>query len=126
MSRPFSPDTPATRAAGLRRDAEQLRRRSDGPWRNVGDPAFTDFQNGANAAATANIPDPVPLRIRLKVGGGLELQGDLEGLSPGDIICTFPDPYRPDHDLPVHGRDDAGVYVPCRLYTSGDFVYGVA
>jgi hypothetical protein len=125
MSRPFSPDTVATRAAGLRRDTEHLVRRSDAPWRYAGVDGFADFINGANAAPTDTIPDPVPLRIRLKVGGGLELQGDLTGLAPGDIICNFPDPYRPDFDTPLAGHDDAGNYVPCRFYATGDLVYGV-
>jgi hypothetical protein len=109
----------------MRRDLEQLKRRSDGPWRYVGDPNFTPFINGRNADPSALIPNPSPLKIRFKVGGGMELKGDVTDLAPGDIICNFPEPYRPETDTAVDGHDDDLNYVPSRVFTNGDYIYGV-
>jgi len=126
MTQPFAPDTPAGRDAGLRRDTEMLRRRAHGPWHYIGEPGEAPYQNGSTMAPTAEIPDPVPLRYRQLLGGGLEIQGDVTGVEPGDIVFTLPEVARLDHDVPFSGHDDQGNYVACRLYANGDFVFGVA
>jgi len=111
-----------------------------GPWHNVGDPDEPTFLSGSNMAATAAIPNPVPLRFRLAVGPQniladdgtvdeytehqIEIQGDVTGLSPGDTVFVLPAAYRHDHDVPVAGHDDAGNYVACRLLSTGEFIYG--
>lgn len=125
MTRPLKPATDRRAINDAVGRINSLERRTPGPWQYVGDPSFVPFTNGSNAAPTAGIPDPVPLRIRWTLGAGLEIQGDVTGLSPGDEVCTFPADYSPEHDSPVHGHDDTGNYVPCRLYSDGRFVYGV-
>lgn len=123
--RPAKPRSDKRAISRLHGRSRNLERRSPGPWKYVGDATFCDFINGANMAPTADVPDPTPLRLRLTLGAGLEIQGDVTGVVSGDIVCTFPAGYRPDHDVPVDGHDDAGNYVACRLYANGNFVYGV-
>jgi hypothetical protein len=108
-----------------------------GRWHNVGDPGEHEtFITGANLGGTN-----VPLRLRLAVGPPnvldqdgsilaytkhqLEIQGDVTAVSPGDTVFNLRPEYRFEYDLPVAMHDDAGNYVACRLYTDGDFVYGV-
>jgi hypothetical protein len=98
------------------------------------------WQNGwGTMTATGDIPNPVPGRYRLALGwlnqvdsGGnvtqyndhvLELQGDLAGGSSDTVVYTIPPAYRLPYDVPVPSHDDTGTYVPCRLLSTGDFVY---
>lgn len=111
-----------------------------GPWIFVGDVDGPPFQTGGNAPASAAIPNPVPLCFRIVLGapnivrGGvvtdyiwhqIEIQGDVTGVAPGDVVFTLPAEYRREFDVPVHSHDDSGVYVPCRLMATGEFIYGV-
>lgn len=130
-----------------------------GPWHDVGgtdvfaDGSLVSFINGANAAPTAEVPNPSPLRFRLAVGAPnvldwnypsspdgtalataireytkhqVEIQGDVTDVNAGDIVFVLPMEYRHEVDLPCHAHDDAGNYVPCRLLSTGEFYYGVA
>jgi len=98
--------------------------------------------NGSNMTPTVAIPNPVPLRYRLSVGppnvlevdGSLleytehqiEIQGDVTGLVSGDTVFILPLEYRHEYDVPYHTHDDLGNYVPCRMLSTGEFVYGAA
>ena len=112
-----------------------------------------DFINGSNMAPTSDIPEPSPMRFRLAVGKPnvldwnypppgsgapavatgvrdytkhqVEIQGDVTGVNPGDLVFVLPMEYRHEVDLPCHAHDDAGNYVPCRLLATGEFIYGV-
>jgi len=99
------------------------------------------FVNGSNASPTIDIPNPVPLRYRLSVGPPnlvdsdgnidlytqhqIEIQGDVTGLVAADTVFVLPLEFQHDYDVPYHTHDDNGVYVPCRLLSTGEFVYGV-
>jgi hypothetical protein len=125
MSRPFSPDTPETRISGLRRDTESVKRRSAAPWRNVGDPGEPAFENGwGNATATTLIPNPVPMRFRVALGGGIDIEGDVMGGADGTVVFTLPAGYRPDKDKPLHAHDDDKNYVAGRVFSDGTVVLG--
>jgi len=126
--RPLQPPSDKRSLTRTRRRARNLERRGPSHWHYVGDPDFCEFLAGRNLEPGENpdIPDPTPLRIRWTLGAGLELQGDVTDVSPGDLICVFPAGYRPDHDTPVAGHDDNANYVGCRFYDDGRFVYGVA
>lgn len=114
-----------------------------GVWHNIGDPGEPALLAGDNQTASTAIPNPVPMRFRLAVGRQnvltvdgtavvtytrhqVEIQGDVTGLAVGDVVFVLPLAYRHDHDVPVAAHDDDGNYVPCRLYSSGEFIYGVA
>lgn len=123
--RPFSPDTPETRISGLHRDHGNVLRRSAGPWRYVGDPGEPAFQNGwANAAASAAIPNPVPMRFRGALGGGIDIEGDVAGGADGTVVFTLPPIYRPDKDKPLHAHDDDKNYIAGRVFSDGTVVLG--
>lgn len=118
-------------------------------WHNIGDPGEPPFINGTNMAPTADVPNPVPMRFRLSVGPPndcdydwtqapaqaitinrytehqIEIQGDVTGVSPGDIVFVLPLEYTKEHDLPCHAHDDFGNYIACRLLSTGEFIYGV-
>lgn len=120
-------------------------------WILVGDDPRVPFINGTNMAATADIPNPTPLKFRLSVGPPndcdyditqtnwfnhptainyytdhqIEIAGDVTGVNPGDIVFVLPMEYRFAEDRPCKGHDDAGNYVPCRLLSTGEFVWGV-
>jgi len=103
--------------------------------------AGPDFVTGENMAASADIPNPVPMRFRIVTGKPnkvdddgnvtyypkvLEFQGDITGAGTGDTVFVLPVTHRKQFDLPVPGHDDAGGYVACRLLSTGEFVYGAA
>ena len=120
-------------------------------WIYVGVDARVPFVNGANATPSVDIPNPVPMRFRLSVGPPndcdydgwdastdpvasainlytdhqIEIQGDVTGLSPGDIVFVLPLEFQHQYDVPYHTHDDSGIYVPCRLLSTGEFVWGV-
>lgn len=124
-------------------------------WIYVGDDPRVPFLAGANAAATAESPNPSPLAFRISLGRPndceydgwtgdpatgdrpvasaiieyrhhqLEVVGDVTDVNPGDIVFVLPFEFRFDTDKPLKGHDDDGNYVPCRLLSSGEFVWGV-
>lgn len=123
-------------------------------FRQVGnDDGATEFVNGFNTAPTADVPNPTPLQYRLSVGPPnvcdytwpaigssarpiptailqytdhqLELEGDIDGVVPGDLVFILPMEYRFETDLPFKGHDNAGNYVACRLLSTGEFYYGI-
>jgi hypothetical protein len=98
------------------------------------------FVNGSNASPTTPVPNPVPMRYRLSVGPPnivdpngtidvythhqIEIQGDVTGLVIGDTVFVIPRELRHDYDVPYHTHDIYGAYVPCRLLSSGEFIWG--
>ncbi len=106
------------------------------------------FVNGGNASPTGDVPNPVPLRFRLSVGGPniltydytaypptptavdtysqhqVEIQGDLEGVVSGDTVFVLPLEYQMEYDVPYHSHNILGLYVACRLLSTGEFIYG--
>jgi hypothetical protein len=124
--RPPRPPSNQRAIARLYRRTRDNERRSASPWHNIGAADEAPFLNGANAAPSAERPNPVPMRYRWTLGAGLELQGDVDNVAPGDIVFVLPAPYRLDHDVPVDAHDDEGNYVACRLLATGEFLYGVA
>jgi hypothetical protein len=94
------------------------------------------FQHGSNGGTTAS---PVPMRYKLSVGPPnhidqgaildytqhqIEIQGDVTGLIIGDTVFTILPEYQHDHDVPYHTHDIYGAYVPCRLLSTGEFIWG--
>jgi len=120
-------------------------------WIYVGVDPRVPFVNGSNAAPTVDVPNPVPMRFRLSVGPPndceysgwdtvtdpvasaivaytdhqIEIQGDVTGLSPGDIVFVIPLEFTHEFDVPYRTHDDSGIYVPCRLLSTGEFLWGV-
>ncbi len=110
-------------------------------WQQFWNPYASIFQNGSNAAPTIDIPNPCPAQYRISIGppnyyddaGALvitqhqvEIQGDLTGLLTGDIVFYLLDEYLMEYDVPYHTHDDSGIYVPCRLLSTGEFIWNVA
>lgn len=122
-------------------------------WVYVGVDPRVPFVNGSNAAPSVDIPSPVPLRFRLSIGPPnncdytwdsdpvagaapvattinfytdhqIEIQGDVTGVVAGDIVFMLPLEFQHEYDVPYHTHDDLGVYVPCRLLATGEFIYG--
>jgi hypothetical protein len=120
-------------------------------WIYVGVDPRMPFVNGSNAAPTIDVPNPVPARIRISVGPPnecaysgwdsstdpvassilaysdhqLEIQGDITGLVTGDVVFVIPLEYQFEYDVPYHTHDDSGIYVPCRLLSTGEFIWNV-
>lgn len=120
-------------------------------WIYVGVDVRVPFVTGSNASPTVDVPNPVPLRFRLSVGPPndcdydgwdsvtdpvasainaytehqIEIQGDVTGVSVGDTVFVLPLEFQHEYDVPYHTHDDSGVYVPCRLLSTGEFIYGV-
>ena len=68
---------------------------------------------------------PIASSINYYTDHQLEIQGDVTGLSPGDIVFMLPLEYQREFDVPYKTHDDTGVYVPCRLLSTGEFIWGV-
>jgi hypothetical protein len=123
-------------------------------FRIVGDDeGATALINGFTSAPTAQVPNPTPLQYRISIGPPnectwdwpaldsparpvalsivqytdhqIEIQGDLDGVVPGDLVFILPMEYRKETDLPYKCHDNFGNYVPCRLLSTGEFYYGV-
>jgi hypothetical protein len=120
-------------------------------WIYVGVDTRVPFVNGANAAPTIDVPNPVPARFRISVGPPneceysgwdsstdpvasailaytdhqVEIQGDITGLVTGDVVFVIPLEFQLEFDVPYHAHDDSGIYVPCRLLSSGEFIWNV-
>lgn len=118
-------------------------------WHYIGGTGEPPFVTGSNMAPTVDSPNPVPSRFRLSMGPPnevtydyttspataltivtytyhqIEIQMDVTGVTTGDIVFVLPLEYQHDYDVPFHTHDDAGLYVPCRLLATGEFVYGI-
>ncbi len=67
---------------------------------------------------------PVATSIIAYTDHQIEIQGDITGVIPGDTVFVIPLEYQHDYDVPYPSHDDAGFYVPCRLLSTGEFIYG--
>lgn len=109
------------------------------------------YINGFPMAPTAESPNPTPFQFSFVIGQPneceysgwssstapvatsivsyrlhvIEFVGDVDGVAIGDIVCVIPMEYRYQNDRPCRSHDDAGNYVPCRLLSTGEFIYGV-
>ncbi len=68
---------------------------------------------------------PVATAILAYTDHQIEIQGDLTGLVTGDIVFVIPLEYQLEYDVPYHTHDDTGLYVPCRLLSTGEFIWNV-
>jgi hypothetical protein len=99
------------------------------------------FINGENQTPFSGVPNPHPMAFRLSVGGPnyvdangtiesysrhqLEFAGDLKNIFAGEIVFYVPLEFRHEYDTPTENQhDDVGLYVPCRLLSTGEFIYG--
>ncbi len=69
---------------------------------------------------------PVATSIVAYTDHQVEIQGDLTGLLTGDIVFVLPLEYQHEYDVPYQTHDDNGVFVPCRLLSTGEFIWNVA
>ncbi len=69
---------------------------------------------------------PVATAIDAYTDHQVEIQGDLTGLLTGDIVFVLPLEFQLDYDVPYHTHDDNGTYVPCRLLSTGEFIWNHA
>jgi hypothetical protein len=91
---------------------------------SIGPPNDCDYDGWAGTdPATGD--RPVATAINYYTDHQIEIQGDVTGLSPGDIVFVLPLEYQHEYDVPYHTHDDSGVYVPCRLLSTGEFIYDV-
>lgn len=114
-----------------------------GPWHYVGGSGEPTFESGENMPATADIPDPTPLRFRVAVGSlnrlnaagdtivqykdkELDIEGDVMGMADGDTVFTLPLAYRNPYDVPIQAHDDNQNYIAGRVFSDGRVVLGVA
>ncbi len=68
---------------------------------------------------------PVATTIVAYTDHQVEIQGDLTSLLTGDIVFNLPLEFQLDYDVPYHTHDDSGIYVPCRLLSTGEFIWNV-
>ncbi len=68
---------------------------------------------------------PVATAIDAYTDHQIEIQGDLTGLLTGDIVFVLPLEFQLEYDVPYHTHDDSGIYVPCRLLSTGEFIWNV-
>jgi hypothetical protein len=121
-------------------------------WIYVGVDPRCPFVNGSNAPPTVDIPNPCPLRFRISVGPPneceyagwnsmidpvasailaytdhqIDIQGDVTGLSSGDIVFVIPLEFQHEFDVPYDTHDDSKTYVACRLLSTGEFIWDTA
>ncbi len=69
---------------------------------------------------------PVATTIVAYTDHQVEIQGDLTGLLTGDIVFVLPLEFQHEYDVPYQTHDDNGVFVPCRLLSTGEFIWNVA
>ncbi len=67
---------------------------------------------------------PVATAIDAYTDHQIEIQGDVTGLVIGDTVFVIPLEYQHDYDVPYHTHDIYGAYVPCRLLSTGEFIWG--
>jgi hypothetical protein len=99
------------------------------------------FVNGENQPAFTGVPNPWPMSFRFSVGGPnivdvdgdidtyshhqLDFHGDVRNIDAGEIMFYVPLEFRHQYDVPITNQhDDVGIYVPCRLLSTGEFIYG--
>lgn len=99
------------------------------------------FINGFNQVAFTGVPNPHPMAFRFSIGGPndidadgviqqyshhqLDFHGDVSGIEAGQIMFYVPLEFRHEYDTPITNQhDDIGLYVPCRLLSTGEFIYG--
>jgi hypothetical protein len=97
---------------------------------SVGPPNVCSYDGWEPADPTsppdpATSPRPVASAVLQYTDHQIEIQGDVDGVSPGDIVFVIPVEYRKATDLPCHAHDSSGNYVACRLLSTGEFIYGV-
>jgi hypothetical protein len=69
---------------------------------------------------------PVASSINFYTEHQIDIQGDVTGLLTGDIVFVIPLEFQHEFDVPYHTHDDNGVYVPCRLLSTGEFIWNQA
>ncbi len=69
---------------------------------------------------------PVATAIDAYTDHQIEIQGDVIDLLPGDTVFVLPLEFQHDHDVPYPSHDGVGIYVPCRLLATGEFIWGAA
>lgn len=69
--------------------------------------------------------DPTATSIVTYMPHVIEFCGDVTGVNPGDVVFVLPLEYRYATDKPGGRHDDAGNYTPFRIYSTGEFVWGV-
>lgn len=89
---------------------------------SVGPPNDCDYDGWAGTDPTTGAR-PVATVINYYTDHQIEFQGDVGGLSIGDVVFILPMEYRHEYDIPVHTHDDFGGYVPCRLLSTGEFIW---
>lgn len=98
---PLYEQTPETRLAGHGREINRLRNRSAGRWIYVGtyptDPDTTSdsppFQNGFLNNGDGTLTNDQLTRFRWLLGGGIELQININGGGSGLVIFSLPSGY---------------------------------
>ncbi len=125
-------------------------------WIYVGVDPRVPFITGSNAAPTVDVPNPVPMRFRISTGPPndceysgwegsgptgdrpvaslilaytdhqVEIQGDVTGLSSGDVVFVLPLEYQHEYDVPYQTHDDSKQFVACRLLSTGEFIWDTA
>ncbi len=68
---------------------------------------------------------PVATTILAYSDHQVEIQGDVTGLLTGDVVFVLPLEFQHAYDVPYHSHDDSGIYVPCRLLSTGEFIWNV-
>jgi hypothetical protein len=97
------------------------------------------FQNGSNRITGGLIPNPTPMRYRLSIGRPndieegailnythhqIDIEGDITSILAGETVFTILPEYQSDSDIAYRSHDSAGFYVPCRLLSTGEFIWG--
>lgn len=67
---------------------------------------------------------PVASLINAYSDHQIDIQGDITGVVPGDTVFVIPLEYQHEYDVPYRAHDSTGYYVPCRLLSTGEFVWG--
>lgn len=92
----------------------------------VGPPNDCDY-DGWEGTDPISGTRPTATAINYYTDHQIEIQGDVDGSSvlPGDVIFILPLEYTHAYDIPIPTHDDSGSYVPCRLLSTGEFIWGV-
>ncbi len=67
---------------------------------------------------------PVATSINAYTDHQIDIHGDVDGLTIGDTVFVLPLEYQHQYDVPYHTHDVYGAYVPCRLLSTGEFIWG--
>lgn len=122
LKTPYARTTQDSTVVDLSDRVSILERMTCGRWRYVGETDEPAFQNGWHNVGG----DLVPMRFRLLLGCGVEIQGSVTGGATGTVVFTLPDEgYRPDYELRLVASDDTGDCLVFRVLTTGNVVAGV-